>query len=71
MSWLHRLLRRDGDLHRLVTLAELSELTGVKYITLYRAIREGRLKAVQSGSIWLCSVQAVERAQAEGKIRRE
>ena len=78
MKWLQRFFKQDnGDdqagsqTEVQMTLRELSAETDIKYITLYRAIREDRLDATQSGSIWLSSVEAVNRAIAEGKIRGE
>lgn len=70
MELLRRLFGRNGDLNKLMTLRELSEKSGVLYITLYVAAREGRLRAFQSGHIWLSSLKDLEDARRNGKIRR-
>jgi len=67
LEWLKKFVKHRGD--GLVTLSELSDKTGIKYMTLYMAIRTGRLHAVQSGHVWLSSVEAVNDSIAEGKIR--
>jgi excisionase family DNA binding protein len=69
ISWIKNLIKGNGNLQNLVTLSELSEQTGIKYMTLYMAIRTGRLDAVQSGHTWLSSVDAVNRAIEEGRLK--
>lgn len=70
MNWLVRLIRGNGNLEKYLTLTELSEKTGVKYQTLWAAVRQGRLQAYRSGYNWLSTVANVRQAQAEGKIRK-
>jgi len=53
-----------------MTLRELSEETGVSYIALRVAVWEGRVKARKSGGTWLSTVEAVEQAIKEKKLRR-
>jgi hypothetical protein len=70
MEWLSRVLRRrDGHLNTRLTLAELSRVTGIKRITLYMAVRDGRLWATQSGHIWLSTLRAVKEAQDAGRLK--
>lgn len=52
-----------------MTLIELSGVVGIKYITLHRAVREGRIEAHRSGATWLSTPAAVAKAIKAGKIR--
>lgn len=65
MNWLKRLLKSNN----LMTLNKLSQETGIKYMTLYMAVRMNRLEATWDGHVWLSSVEAVERAVREGKLQ--
>jgi len=69
MRFLDFILRRNGD-KRLLPLSELSRETGVQYVTLKKAAQQKRLTAVKLGHFWFASPKDVERAQAEGKIRK-
>ena len=69
MSWFDKLLKRDSQSELRLTLGELSGKTGINYKTLWAAADSGRLRARQSGSIWLSSVAAVEEAIREGRMR--
>lgn len=72
-QWHGHLFSKDRDvitaeLRGAMTLRELSEVSGLSYQRLMMAIREGRLEARKSKGIWLSSLNAIKRAQAEGKI---
>lgn len=68
-NFLKRIIKGSGSLKNLVTLSELSDLTKIKKMTLYMAIRMGRLDATWDGHVWLSSVKAVEQAVREGKMQ--
>ena len=69
MNWLKRLVKGNGHLKNPVTLGQLSKETGIKYMTLYMAVRMGRLDAIWNGRLWLSSVEAVQKAVSEGKMQ--
>lgn len=78
MNWFKRLFKRKGrgDLwytprKNLIPLSDLSKVTGIKYMTLYMAIRMDRLDAAWDGRVWFSSVDAVEQAIKAGKLRRK
>lgn len=51
------------------TLSVLAELSGIREDTLLKAAQSGRLMTRRSGAAWLSTLNAVELAIAEGKIR--
>lgn len=52
------------------TLPELERQTGIDQNTLLVAIRQGRLLARRSAKTWLSTLNAVEWAVVQGKIRK-
>ncbi len=52
------------------TLSVLSEMSGVREDTLLKAAQTKRLMARKSGATWLSTLNAVDWATAEGKIRK-
>jgi hypothetical protein len=52
------------------TLPVLAEKVGLHQDTLLKAIKSGRLMARRSGATWLSTLNAVEYAVSEGKIRK-
>ncbi len=52
------------------TLSALAEMSGVLEDTLLKAAQSGRLMARKSGAAWLSTLNAVEWAIADGKIRQ-
>lgn len=52
-----------------MTMAEIAERLDLSYDSLVKAAREGRVQARQSGSTWLSTTSAVERAIQAGTLR--
>ena len=52
------------------TLSVLSEMSGIREDTLLKAAQAGRLMARKSGATWLSTLNAVDWAIADGKIRK-
>ena len=70
MKWLARLLARRNGNREYMTLHALAQETGISLGALRMAVFDRRLEAKKSGYIWLSTVEAVEQAIQEKKLRR-
>jgi excisionase family DNA binding protein len=55
----------NGNERKLYTLKEAAALLRVSYITAYRMVRSGKLRAVQIGKLWRVPVSEIERLTEE------
>jgi len=70
MNWLIRLLGRRNGETEYMTLSALAGHTGISLSALRMAVFDRRLEAKKSGHTWLSTVEAVEQAIQEKKLRR-
>ena len=66
IPWLGRFIRQSNNLY---PIRQVASESGISVSVLRKAAQQGRLRAEKRGHFWFSSVDAVNRAIADGKIK--